>query len=170
MKRTTIIIISFSILVACSMCVDASGKKKSAIRPIPAGVSAKTRLLISRLRKLDSEEAYDELLRSIKNGEKTQVKVLLFLHPDFINKRDPFGRTPFYNAVFAENFPIVKYLARIRAKMTIPDMNGDTPLHCAAGEGADKIVAFLLEHGLLYYEENKRAQTPLFPAAHRGKV
>ncbi|NOY75950.1 MAG: ankyrin repeat domain-containing protein [Kiritimatiellaeota bacterium] len=167
----SILFITFCLMLALSsVSLTAGGKEEPAVRPIPAGVPAKTRQLISRMRKLDSDEAYDELLRSIRNGNKTLVKVILFLHPGFKNKRDAFGRTPFFNAVFAEKFPIVKYLARVRAKLTIPDMNGDTPLHCAAGEGADKIVEFLLDHGLLYYEENKKGQTPIFSAAFRGKI
>ena len=170
MKRVSLIIACITISLLSGAFLSAGGKKAPAARPIPAGVSAKTRQLISRMRKLDSDEAYDELLRSIKNGNKTHVKVILYLHPEFKNKRDAFGRTPFFNAVFAENFSIIKYLARVRAKLSVPDMNGATPLHCAAGEGADKIVEFLLEHGLLHYEENKKGQTPIFSAAFRGRI
>lgn len=169
MRRALYILICFSLLFTGGISTYAGGKK-AAERPLPANLPAKTKQLILRLRKLDSDEAYDELLRSIKTGNKSHVKVLLYLHPEFKNKRDAFGRTPFFNAVFAEKFSIVKYLAKKRAKLNIPDMNGDTPLHCAAGEGADKIVEYLIERGLLYYDENKKGRTPIFAAASRGKI
>ena len=137
---------------------------------IPLGVSVKIKKIISSLRKLNSDEAYDELLRSIKNNNKTYVKVILFLHPTFKNKQDAFGRTPFYNAVFAENFSIIKYLVRVHSNLNSPDIIGNTPLHCAAGEGAVKIVEYLLDHGLLFYEENKKGQTPIFLATLRGRI
>ena len=170
MRHTFNILICYSLLFLGSLSLNAGGKKGTAPRPLPAHLPSKMKQLINRLRKLDDDEAYDELLRSIKSGNKSHVKVLLYLHSDFKNKRDAFGRTPFFNAVFAEKFPIIKYLARKRAKLNIPDMNGDTPLHCAAGEGADKIVEFLIEHGLLYYDENKKGRTPIFAAASRGKI
>lgn len=169
MKFATYILICITLL-STSGILTYAGEKKVAQRPLPANLATKTKQLILRLRKLDSDEAYDELLRSIKTGNKIHVKVLLYLHPEFKNKRDAFGRTPFFNAVFAEKFSIVKYLAKKRAKLNIPDMDGDTPLHCAAGEGADKIVEYLIERGLLYYDENKKGRTPIFAAASRGKI
>lgn len=170
MRILIYILVCLLLLAPGSVSTRAGSKKAPATRPLPRNISAKTKQLIIRMRKLDAAEAYDELLRRIKSGNKSYVKVLLYLHPDFKNKRDAFGRTPFFNAVFAEKFSIVKYLARKRAKINIPDMNGDTPLHCAAEEGADKIVEFLLECGLPYYDENKKGRTPIFAAASRGRI
>jgi len=126
--------------------------------------------LIDRIKKLSEEEAFEDMDRTIKMGNKTRLKVTLYIYPALLNRQDTFGRTPLYNATYAEQLDLVTYLLSKHAKVAIADVDGDTPLHRAAADGSVKILKQLLKRGALYYAKNKKGRTPLFNAALHGEV
>lgn len=126
--------------------------------------------LIDRIKQLSEDEAFDDMDRTIKMGNKTRLKVTLYIYPKLLNRQDTFGRTPLYNAVYAEQLDLVTYLLSKRAKVAIANVDGDTPLHRAAADGSKEILQLLLKRGALYYAKNKKGRTPLFNAALHGEV
>ena len=137
---------------------------------IPAGVPDDIREMILRVRKMDEKSAYKEFLRSIRNGNKKRVKVILFVFPKFFNKPDPFGRTPLYNAVFASQPEVVKYLLSKGANVLKADIDGNSPLHRAAANGNVEIMKMLVAKGANVFAINKKKRTPLFAAALHGEL
>jgi len=150
-----------------SLCVsNLSAQKDGETKKIPAEIQE----LIDSIKQLSEDEAFQDMDRTVKMGNKTRLKVTLYVYPSLLNRQDKFGRTPLYNAVFAEQNELVKYLLSKKAKVAIPDVNGDTPLHRAASEGSKEIVENLLKWGALYYTKNKKGRTPLFNAALQGET
>jgi ankyrin repeat protein len=126
--------------------------------------------LIDRIKKLDEKEAFADMDRSIRMGNKRRLKVTLYIYPVLLNKQDTFGRTPLYNAVYAGQLELVSYLLNKHAKIATADVDGDTPLHRAAADGSLEILKLLLKRGAKYYVKNKKGRTPLFNAALHGEV
>ena len=145
---------------------DAEKTTETKSRKIPSDVQ----LLIDRIEKLTEDEAFTHLDRAIKMGNKTRMKVILYVHPKLKNRQDTFGRTPLYNVVFAEHKDLVKYLLNKRANFATPNVDGDTPLHRAAAGGSIEILKLLMEKGALYYTKNKKGRTALSNAALNGEV
>jgi ankyrin repeat protein len=158
-----LIILILTSFLFCSLSVSAQDKAEKKIPP-------EIQELIDSIKQLSEDDAFEDMDRSIKMGNKNRLKVTLYVYPDLLNKQDEFGRTPLYNAVFAGKLELVKYLLSKRAKVTIPDVNGDTPLHRAAAEGPKEIVENLLKWKALYYTKNKKGRTPLFNAALQGET
>ncbi len=136
---------------------------------IPAGVPGDIRKMILRVRQLNEKEGYKELLRAIRSGNKKRVMVVLFVFPKFFNKPDIFGRTPLYNAVFASQPEIVKYLLSKGANVLKADVDGNSPLHRAAANGDVDIMKMLVEKGANVFAINKKKRTPLFAAVRSGE-
>ena len=146
--------------------VVADGNGASDVQKIPPEVQ----IIIDRIKKLSEDEAFADMDRTIKMGNKMRLQVLLYVYPKLKNRQDTFGRTPLYNAVFAGHLELVKYLLNKRANVSIPDVYGDTPLHRAAADGSSDILDLLMKSGALYYAKNKKGRTPLFNAALHGEV
>lgn len=146
--------------------VAADGQGSDDVRKIPPEVQ----VIIDRIKKLSEDEAFEDMDRTIKMGNKTRLQVLLYVYPSLKNRQDPFGRTPLYNAVFAGHLDLVKYLLAKRANFAIADVDGDTPLHRAAADGYTDIMEILMKYGAHYYSRNKKGRTPLFNAALNGEV
>lgn len=136
------------------------------VRKIPPELQ----IMIDRIKKLSEDEAFADMDRTIKMGNKSRLQVLLYVYPKLKNRQDTFGRTPLYNAVFAEQLELVKYLLSKRADFTTPDIDGDTPLHRAASDGSSDIIELLMKYGAHYYSKNKKERTPLFNAALHGEI
>jgi ankyrin repeat protein len=106
----------------------------------------------------------------------------LLRHGADINARTDYGLTALAWAVVDLDVPAVTLLLRHRARTSIADKEGDTPLHRAAGwstgdviiggiEGsAMNIVRLLLDHGAPLEARNNAGQTPLMMAALYGHV
>jgi ankyrin repeat protein len=137
---------------------------------IPPNVPKEVRDMIERVRMLDEKDAYKELVRGIQAGNKTRVKVILFVFPAFFNQPDTFGRTPLYNAIFALKKDLVKYFIAKGANIKKADVDGNTPLHRAAANGDVEIIKMLLDKGANIYLRNKQGRTPVFYAASQGRA
>ena len=144
--------------------VDENGKKKV------CKISPEIQKEIDEIKKLSEDEAFAELDRSVKMGNKTRLMVTLYVYPKLLNRKDRFGRTPLYNAVFAQKEDIVHYLLSKRASVSTPDAFADTPLHRAAAGSSAKIVEMLLKYGAHFYTKNKKGRTPIFNAASQGRI
>ncbi len=63
---------------------------------------------------------------------------------------------------------MVDFLLQTGIPIDLPDEYGDTPLHCAAQEGSEEVVASLLAHGASIEAKNAGGQTPLYKAIGVG--
>jgi len=155
---------------------SADNKKPPVKKPVPPKKVPPKKIppeflkLIAEIKMLNEDEALDEMDRTIRAGNKNRLKVILYLFPKLLNKQGKFKRTPLFNAVYADQIELVKYLINKRANISIPDVNGDTPLHAASAEGLKPIVKYLIKRGALIYQRNKKGETPLFKAVSRGKL
>merc|ERR1719161_655225 len=75
--------------------------------------------------------------------------------------QDPQGRTALHHAVLRQNREFVLILLKIDSDVTIPDCNGNTPLHIAAELGALDILKDHLQDCPDVDLRNVRQQTPL---------
>ena len=157
---------SFYISLGAEDNAGADPKKADRGREIPPEI----KLMIERIKKLSEDEAFADMDRTIKMGNKTRLQVILYVYPTLKNRQDTFGRTPLYNSVFAGHLDLVKYLLAKHANLAIPDVYGDTPLHRAAADGYTDIMGILMKCGAHYYAKNKKGRTPLFNAALNDEV
>ena len=155
---------------------SADKKKRPEEKPAPAKKTVPKKIppelakIVAEIKMLNEKEAFDELERAIKTGHKTRLKVILHLHPSFLNKPDKFKRTPLYNAAYANKLKLVKYLISKKADIEKADVNGDTPLHAAAGAGYLDIVKYLLKKDASLFCANKKGESPLFKVASKGEM
>ena len=161
------IYISFGLL--CSACepLSAADDNKNSSK---AKITPEMQKIIDQMKKLSDDEAFADMDRTIKMGNKTRLMITLYVHPKLLNRQDKFGRTPLYNAVFAQHEDIVRYLLAKHADLGIKDVLGYSVLHRAAAGGSKPIVELLLKCGAKYYVKDKKKRTPLFNAALQGRV
>jgi ankyrin repeat protein len=79
--------------------------------------------------------------------------------------RDYSGKTPLHTN---ENYFRVKYLIGQEVDFTLPDHEGDTPLHAAVKRGDMDIAKLFLDRGANVNAKNKNNSTPLHMAALSG--
>jgi ankyrin repeat protein len=155
---------------------SADDEKTSAKKPVISEKTSSKTIppeyvkMIAEIKMLSEDEAFDEMERAINTKNKKRLKVILYSFPKLLNRQDKFKRTPLYNAVYANNLDLVKYLISKKADIKKPDANGDTPLHVAAGKGCKDIVEYLIKKGAFISCTNKKGETPLFKAASQGAV
>ncbi len=164
----TIFIFAFGIISLFSE--DETEQSTETKAPEARKIPPKIQIMIDRIKQLSEDEAFEDLDRTIKMGNKIRMQVLLHVYPQLKNRKDTFGRTPLYNAVFAEHPELVKFLLNKRANFATPNVDGDTPLHRAAAGGSSEIIKLLIGKGALYYTKNKKGRTALFNAAINGEI
>jgi len=167
-KTTIIIILAFCL----SFFLNAGEKElvKQADKKTSKTIPADLQKLIDRVKMLDDDDAYASLEKAVRSGNKKRLKVILYLHPNFLNKQDTFKRSPLFNAVSANQLTIVKYLILKKADVMKKDINGNTPLHEAVAEGYADITKYLLKNGAKIFATNKKGENALFKAASNGEV
>ena len=149
---------------------DAAVKKNEAEKASSKKISPEIKKLIEEIKMLNEEEAFEEIERAVIAKNKNRVKVIFYVFPKLLNKQDKFKRTPLFNAVYADRIILVKYLLSKKAKMSIVDVNGDSPLHAAAAEGLNPIIELLIKKGAVTYKKNKKGETPLYKAVSMGEL
>ena len=164
-----LIFLAFSIVSIDTLAED-SGDGTEKVKKKTCTISPEIQKQIDEIKKLNEEEAFAELDLSVKKGNKTRLMVILYVYPKLLNRKDKFGRTPLYNAVFAQKEDIVRYLLSKKASVSTPDAFADTPLHRAASGSSPQIVEMLLKHGARFYTKNKKGRTPIFNAASQGRI
>ena len=92
-----------------------------------------------------------------------------------INKTDKKGRTVLHHAILKCRLPIVQLLLETaKVKVTIQDVDGNTPLHLAVSSHDSLIVQALVRHALIYQIPtelcNMEGFTPLTLACQLGRV
>lgn len=112
-----------------------------------------------------------ELRQAATEGDIRRIRTLLAKGID-INAKDDFGWTALRNAVFQENFDVVKILLANKADPNLQDYrDGSTALHWAAQVGHTEIVVALLDAGANpNIHDTFSESTPLMHAASLGKV
>jgi len=86
------------------------------------------------------------LIQTVKNGEKSKVKLLLEKHAE-VNEKDSEETTPLMAAVSGAHLDIVKVLAEAGADVNEKNNQGFTALSMAISAGHLDMVNVLLENG-----------------------
>ncbi len=157
-----------ALLFASTMCIgedaEAEADNPAEERRIPANLQ----VIIDEIKLLDEKEAFKALKTAAISGNMDRTRVILHLNPKLLNMQDTFKQTPLFNAAFANQMEIVKFLVARRANTAVGNVNGDTPMHAAAENGWIKVVKFLISRGASIYLTNKNGETPLFRAVSGG--
>ena len=110
--------------------------------------------LLESARSLTPQESREELLECARYGETDAVRAILEIHHaktintennDLINTADSTGNTALHKAAANGHENTVSLLLCLGAKH-IPNENGATPLHWAAGAGKHVVCQILLDH------------------------
>jgi ankyrin repeat protein len=119
---------------------------------------------------LNEDEAFEELLKDIRAGNIEHVDSLISTFPKLLNRQDKFGHTLVFNAVSANQYPIVEKLIEINADIKLANIYGETPIHKAAQSGDIKILELLLKSGALIWKNNIKGESPLSKAVSAGQI
>ncbi|HBC89617.1 MAG TPA: hypothetical protein DCZ94_21985 [Lentisphaeria bacterium] len=119
---------------------------------------------------LSDDEALDELTKAIRIGNSERTAAILDTYPKVLNKKDKFGHTPLYNAIFANQYLVVEVLLKKKADIKLVNVNGDAPIHRAAQTGNVKILELLLKSGSSVWTANAKGESPLAKAASAGQL
>lgn len=104
----------------------------------------------------------DNIIKAVYRKDKSQLQNLTI---DEVNQKDQDGRTPLMHAILAENPDklIINMLLEVGAHVNDSDIGQKwTPLHYAAADNYDDIVAILLEHGATQDSVDIFGNTPLW--------
>lgn len=110
--------------------------------------------LLESARSLTSQESHEELLECARYGETDAVRAILEIHSKIstsnaedclIDTADSTGNTALHKAAANGHETTVSLLLCLGAKH-IPNENGATPLHWAAGAGKHVVCQILLDH------------------------
>lgn len=105
------------------------------------------------------------LVRAIRMDSERVVRVLLDAPGIDIDTASEYGETALMLAAFKGNITLTNELLSRGA--TVNRVGGWTPLHYAATEGHDAIVAILLEKGARVNVQTSAGITPLYMAARK---
>ncbi len=119
---------------------------------------------------LNEDEAFEELLKDIRAGNIEHVDSLISTFPKLLNRQDKFGHTPVFNAVSANQYPIVEKLIEMNADIKLANIYGETPIHKAAQSGDIKVIELLLKSGALIWKNNIKGESPLSKAVSAGQI
>ncbi|HCE43683.1 MAG TPA: hypothetical protein DET40_09050 [Lentisphaeria bacterium] len=119
---------------------------------------------------LSDDEAYEDLTKAIRIGNSDRADAILTAYPKILNKKDKFGNTPLYNAIFANQYLVVEVLLKRKADIKLANVNGDAPVHRAAQTGNVKIIELLLKSGAAVWTANAKGESPLAKAAYSGQL
>ncbi len=95
---------------------------------------------------------------------------LIAEHPEDVNARDEYERTPIRNAAREGHADILALLLEHGADVDNRDEFGATPLHCAAWAQDVDVGRCLLDHNADINSRDNEGLTPLFDAARAGHV
>jgi ankyrin repeat protein len=135
-----------------------------------------------------------EFRRAVVNGDVRMVKSYLTTHPEWVNAKAEYGRTPLHEAVapseYSGNFielseieiegevqlvlalreqpESVKLLIEEGANVNARDYSGQTPLHFAAVYGRMASTELLIENGANVNAKDHNGDTPLAIAVKIG--
>ena len=117
-----------------------------------------------------SKESLAALHEKLSKGEYAGAESLLANGAD-VNARDEQGWSLLAEAALHGQRTVAELLlthgADVNAKEE--EMNGQTPLHIAAGSGNNDVAEVLLAHGADVNAKEDNGQTPLFEAASAGR-
>lgn len=119
---------------------------------------------------LSEDEAFDELLKDIRGGNLEHVDSLISTFPKLQNRQDKFGQTPVFNAVSANQYPIVELLVKMNADIKQSNIYEDTPFHRAAQAGDIKSLELLMKAGASIWKKNIKGESPLMKAVSAGQI
>jgi ankyrin repeat protein len=105
-------------------------------------------------------------------GKKSEVKLHLEEHPEFINTHSPDGFTPVALACYFENVDIANFLVEKGADPNIQANNGSgiNALHAAVAKNNYELCNLLIENGAGVNAVQIQKVTALHSAAHRGNL
>lgn len=132
-----------------------------------------TALLIAALYKLDqttdmltAQGAEIGILEASALGSMEQVKSLIKAKPEIINKKGPYGWTPLYVAINANQIQVVEFLLEKRANVQSKDNRGNAVLHYV---DTPKMANILIQKGADINAKGKHGRTPLHHLTYRGQ-
>ena len=118
-----------------------------------------------------SQEASQEFLDAVRQGEVDRVRDLLDERPGLISEVDEAQRTGLYHAVDFGFSEIVELLVSRGSDVNAQDYEGETPLQVAALDDRVELARFLLERGAETEIRGPQARTALlFVARETGGV
>eukprot|EP01118_Nematostelium_gracile_P012705 TRINITY_DN467_c0_g1_i1.p1 TRINITY_DN467_c0_g1~~TRINITY_DN467_c0_g1_i1.p1 ORF type:complete len:159 (-),score=39.06 TRINITY_DN467_c0_g1_i1:205-651(-) len=80
-----------------------------------------------------------------KRGYTDQIQEQYEEDNSRLNARDHLGNLPIHWASNGGHLESVKYLISVGSEINVQNLNGDTPLHCAAWKGGLAVCAALME-------------------------
>ena len=154
--------------------VKAPEQVKETVEPVKAEEAKPDEESVSNKKNLhpglSDDDAFEELLKDIRAGNLEHVDSLISTFPKLLNRQDKFGHTPVFNAVSANQYPIVELLIKMNADIKLTNVYGDTPLHKAAQSGDIKILELLLKSGAQIWKSNIKGESPLSKAVSAGQI
>jgi ankyrin repeat protein len=126
------------------------------------------RLLLRKGTDISAKDAYGNtaLHHAIQKRDKEMVMLLVESNADLASKND-IGQTALHLATI--NIPaLLAYLKRRGADIECRDINDYTPLHLAAGSGANQGTEYLIMSGANVKAKTAQGDTPLLLAARGG--
>ncbi len=109
-------------------------------------------------------DANKEIIKAVKSGDLTRVKVLLQADAQLVHARDKDGSTPLHCATWKGHLKIAALLLDAGADVNSQNHNdhwGTTPLHAAAHANQAAIAQLLLERGAALNAPDLQGKTPL---------
>jgi len=119
---------------------------------------------------INEDEAFEEMLKDIRVGNLEHVDSLISTFPKLLNRQDKFGHTPIFNAVSANQYPVVESLVKMNADIKMANIYEETPLHKAAQSGDIKVLELLLKSGASIWKNNIKGESPLSKAVSSGQI
>lgn len=155
---------SFVILLLPFLCVFAEDEPKAEEKTGQELIADRSAFL----KDMKEPEAFEAMNDYIAKGNVERVTLILDGFPDFLKKKDKFGRTPLFNACHAGSLDCVTLFLARGADLKTPGPDGDLPLHRAAESGHLDIVKLLLDKGAVRWAQNKKGESSLFKAVAFG--
>jgi ankyrin repeat protein len=110
------------------------------------------------------------LYHAARLGFRGLAEHLITKHPEHVNTRNEYGRTPIRVTVGAGRTDILVLLLEHDADVDSRDDDGATPLHLASDRGKLDVGQCLLDHGANINLQDEDGCTPLFHMARQGNV
>jgi len=111
-----------------------------------------------------------ELFSAVESDNVNRIKILLAQN-DNLNQRElPSERTAVYMAAAGGHVNSLRTLLQLGADPTLPDFEGDSPLHAAVTADSQPSVQQFIDAGVNINCANAVGLTPLMVAAHLGRM
>lgn len=120
----------------------------------------------------DPDSGATALVMAALHGSLEALECLI-AYGGAVNAKDSKGNTPLALGAWADTprcEDVVQVLLQNGADPSIPNAEGNTPIHYACQSGKDYVVMMLLDAGANPHLVNKNGETPLDVAALYGKL